>query len=300
MTSQSSFAPTTQNLAALRQAIDDADLVLIGASNGLDMAEGLNLFAPDAHFRDAYGDLAAAYGGRSILEDMFLSASNVARSWEWNARFAQEEWLNYQAGPVMAPLRDLVGDKDCFVVSCNIDGHFSKAGFDEDLVLETEGSVRQMVCSAGCSDERYSTQEVVPPINEASYQAAAQGRDIDEALIPRCPHCGAPLICAVDEGRLQHPDSQAKEQVRRLQELVARHRGDNVVVLELGVGLRNGVVKHVLKQAALGTMPSGDQSRLTYGIFNYNQVVVPPEFASRTIGVSGDMAQAFHTMEQLS
>ena len=41
-------------------ALSEADLVIIGASNGLDMAEGLNLFCADAHFREAYGDLAQA------------------------------------------------------------------------------------------------------------------------------------------------------------------------------------------------------------------------------------------------
>ena len=38
------------------QALAEADLIIIGASNGLDMAEGLNLFYADAHFQEAYGD----------------------------------------------------------------------------------------------------------------------------------------------------------------------------------------------------------------------------------------------------
>lgn len=44
------------------QALAEADLIIIGASNGLDMAEGLNLFYADAHFQEAYGDLAQADG----------------------------------------------------------------------------------------------------------------------------------------------------------------------------------------------------------------------------------------------
>ena len=34
------------------RALAEADLIVIGASNGLDMAEGLNLFCADAHFRE--------------------------------------------------------------------------------------------------------------------------------------------------------------------------------------------------------------------------------------------------------
>ena len=32
------------------RALAEADLIVIGASNGLDMAEGLNLFRADEHF----------------------------------------------------------------------------------------------------------------------------------------------------------------------------------------------------------------------------------------------------------
>ena len=52
----------TAKAVRIGRALAEADLVIIGASNGLDMAEGLNLFSADAHFREAYGDLAQADG----------------------------------------------------------------------------------------------------------------------------------------------------------------------------------------------------------------------------------------------
>lgn len=48
----------TAKAVRIGKALSEADLVIIGASNGLDMAEGLNLFCADAHFWEAYGDLA--------------------------------------------------------------------------------------------------------------------------------------------------------------------------------------------------------------------------------------------------
>lgn len=48
----------TAKAVRIGRALAEADLVIIGASNGLDMAEGLNLFCADAHFQEAYGDLA--------------------------------------------------------------------------------------------------------------------------------------------------------------------------------------------------------------------------------------------------
>lgn len=52
----------TMKAARIGRALAEADLVIIGASNGLDMAEGLNLFCADTHFREAYGDLAQTDG----------------------------------------------------------------------------------------------------------------------------------------------------------------------------------------------------------------------------------------------
>ena len=60
----------TAKAVRIGRALAEADLVIIGASNGLDMAEGLNLFCADAHFQEAYGDLAQADGIGCILQGL--------------------------------------------------------------------------------------------------------------------------------------------------------------------------------------------------------------------------------------
>lgn len=276
------------DLRRIRTALDDADLVLIGASNGLDMAEGLNVFASDDHFRMTYGDLADTMGASCILEGMHLSQGDLAQAWAWQARFARAEWLDYAPGRVMRPLRALVGNKDHFVLTCNMDARFSRAGFDEDLVLETEGTVSKLVCAAGCSDELYPAEEPVRAIDASTRDGLA-----DLSLVPTCPHCGIPLVCAIDELRLRRRDAALVRQFESFQRLVAAHHGHNIVVLELGVGLRNRIIKQLLAQAVSG------EPNLTYAIFNYNQVVLPLGMESRCIGVEGDMASAFRTLEAM-
>ncbi len=283
-------------LQRVRAALEAADLVLIGASNGLDMAEGLNLFVPDAHFRDAYGDVASACGAGSILEGMYRSRGEIARLWAWYARFACREWLGYEPGPVLRPLRDFVSGADYFIVTCNIDARFERAGFDQSRVLETEGSVARMTCSAGCCDDAYPTRDVV-----RSLDASARDGLVDPELVPRCPHCGAALVCAVDEALMAHPDAATMGKLETLYRLAAEHarNGSNVVVLELGVGLRNGVVKALLAKAA-SAISRAPGANLTYAVFNYNQVVFPSSMERFCVGVEGDMAEAFRTMEAFS
>ena len=222
----------TAKAARIGRALAEADLIIIGASNGLDMAEGLNLFSADAHFREAYGDLAQADDIGCILQGLASPDAGVQR--RWAERFHQREYLEYEPGSLMNGLRRLTRHADTFVITCNIDGHFARAGFSEDRVLETEGSTRT----------------------------------------------------SIDERRLAHPDALATAQLEELERLVRIHRGGRVVILELGVGLRNGVIKRMLAQIANAC------EHATYIVFNYSQAMAP-DASCETILVDGDMAPAF-------
>lgn len=222
----------TVKAVRIGQALAEADLVIIGASNGLDMAEGLNLFCADAHFREAYGDLAQADGIGCILQGLASLDANVRR--RWAERFHQKEYVEYEPSPLMNRLRHLTEHADTFVITCNIDGHFARAGFNENSVLETEGSIRT----------------------------------------------------SIDERRLAHPDALAMAQLEELAHLVQAHRNHKVAILELGVGLCNGVIKRMLAQVA------DVCEHATYIVFNYSQAMAP-DASCETILVDGDMTPAF-------
>lgn len=222
----------TVKAARIGQALAEADLIIIGASNGLDMAEGLNLFCADSHFREAYGDLAQTDGIGCILQGLTCPDANVRR--QWAERFHQKEYLEYEPSPLMNGLRHLTEHANTFVITCNIDGHFARAGFNENRVLETEGSIHT----------------------------------------------------SIDERRLAHPDALATAQLEELSRLVRTHRNGRVAILELGVGLRNGVIKRMLAQIANAC------EHATYIVFNYSQAMAP-DTSCESILVDGDMAPAF-------
>ena len=116
----------------------------------------------------------------------------------------------------------------------DIDGHFARAGFDENRVLETEGGIRT----------------------------------------------------SIDERRLAHPDALATAQLEELERLVQAHRNGRVAILELGVGVRNGVIKRMLARVANAC------EHATYIVFNYSQALTP-DASCETILVDGDMTPAF-------
>ncbi len=223
--------------ARIGQVLAEADLIVIGASNGLDMAEGLNIFCTDAHFREAYGDLAQTDGIGCILQGLASPDANVRR--RWTERFYRKEYLEYEPSPLMNGLRHLTEHADTFVITCNVDGHFARAGFNENHMLETEGSIRT----------------------------------------------------SIDELRLAHPDALATAQLEELARLVQAHRNGRVAILELGVGLRNGIIKRMLAQVANAC------EHATYIVFNYSQAMAP-DVLCETILVDGDMALAFEEVVQ--
>ena len=63
------------------RALAEADLIVIGASNGFDMAEGINLFCADSHFQETYGDLAQTDGIDCILQGLASADANVRGRW---------------------------------------------------------------------------------------------------------------------------------------------------------------------------------------------------------------------------
>ena len=227
----------TAKAARIGRALAEADLIVIGASNGFDMSEGLNIFRDDAHFWETYGDLAQTDGFGCILQGLSCPDANARR--RWVERFHQKEYLEYEPGPLMNTLQRLTEHADTFVITCNIDGHFARAGFDESRVLETEGNTRT----------------------------------------------------SIDERRLAHPDALAAAQLEELARLVRAHRNGRVAILELGVGLRNGVIKHVLAQIA------NTCEHATYIVFNYSQAMAP-DASCEAILVDGDMAPAFEEVAQ--
>ena len=58
------------------QAIREADALLIGASNGLSIAEGYHIFANNEMFRRQFGDIQQKYGIRSVIEGCFYHYPN--------------------------------------------------------------------------------------------------------------------------------------------------------------------------------------------------------------------------------
>jgi len=64
----------------------------------------------------------------------------------------------------------------------NVDGHFQKAGLDDEHVTECHGSIHYLQCLKACTPEIWSADAFVPVVDEANCLLLNEP--------PRCPHCG--------------------------------------------------------------------------------------------------------------
>ena len=69
----------------IAEKIGKADAVLIGASNGFSISEGLHIFADNEAFEEVFGDFKRAYGIRSILMGLFAKWPSEEIKWAFSA-----------------------------------------------------------------------------------------------------------------------------------------------------------------------------------------------------------------------
>lgn len=264
-----------ENLKPAAAAIQEAEAILIGASNGLSIAEGIHLFADNREFEELFGDLKKKYGLGCILQGMGACWPSQEEKWGFWSRLIHRYCGEYKPTPVMEDLRAIVGDKDYFIITSNGECHFEMSGFAPEKIYEVEGNWLTMQCARPCQDTLYPTLEL------AEKMAAAQKEGkIPSSLIPCCPKCGGPMEIHMEGGPNFIPDTGAQ---KRMQAFLRRYHGRKLVVLELGIGWRNQLIKAPL----MGLVAREPDS--SYVTINLGEIYITDDIKARSFGLDGPL-----------
>lgn len=269
--------------------IKEADGILVGASNGLSISEGIHIFADNAAFQENFGDFREKYGFRSIIQGCFYPYPSQEEEWAFFSRMYNYFLYHDEVSPVMNHLYELIKDKNYFVVTSNIDDHFRQAGFPQERLFEIEGNCRNLQCSQSCHDQIYPGDDVLSQM--ALHQE--NGR-VPLDLIPKCPECGGPMQVhlEIDREFLRGAAWQASYQA--FQDFTQEAHGKKLVLLEFGVGSQNQLIKApFMKLTHL-------EDHATYITFNRGrELFIPEAIASKSIGIDGDIAEALQQLVQM-
>ncbi len=264
----------------IAEKIKSADAVLIGASNGLSITEGLHLFADNQAFEDVFGDLKRKYGLRCILHGMAARWPSEEEKWGFWSRLAHHYCSGYTATPVMQALKTIIGDKDYFIVTSNGECHFEMSDLAPEKIYEVEGNWLTMQCVRPCHNEIYPCFEQM----EQMAAAEANGR-IPSELVPRCPKCGGIMQVHMDDHAAFIADTVAQQ---NFQTFLDKYHGKKLVILELGIGPRNQLIKAPLMRLA---------AREPYAVYvsvNKGEIYIPSQLQSKSFGLDGDLAQVLN------
>lgn len=224
----------SDEIKRLKEALNTADAVVIGAGAGLSTAAGLTYSGE--RFKEHFADFIEKYHIPDMYSGGFYPFGSLEEYWAWWSRHIY--WNRYIDAPnlVYKDLLELVKDKDYFVLTTNVDHQFQRAGFDKKRLFYTQGDYGLFQCSEPCCQETYDNEDAVRQMIE-------QQKDmrIPSELLPVCPHCGKPMTTNLRCDNTFVEDSGWHQAAERYENFIRTRKNLRTLFLELGVGYNTPV-----------------------------------------------------------
>ncbi|KOG09545.1 NAD-dependent protein deacetylase of SIR2 family [Streptomyces viridochromogenes] len=222
----------------IRAWLEEADRVLIAAGAGLSAAAGYD-YGDTERFRELF---PALY--RLGLRSRYLLGVPLPTDMMWGYWAVHIDDIRYdpEPNPLYRKLRELVGHRDHWVMTSNVDALFARNGFEADRIFTPQGDYGRLQCAVPCSRDTWPSRPFLDAIL-ASYDRDT-GRVTDPAL-PCCPRCGADIFPNVRVGPEFVDDAHLPAGRRLVQWLDDAPTDSTLLVLEIGAGFNTpGVIRH--------------------------------------------------------
>jgi len=273
-----------EQIQRLKEALETADAVVVGAGSGLSASAGLTYSGE--RFERYFTDFIEKYHITDMYSGGFYPFESPEEYWAWWSRHICYNRYVDAPKPVYRDLLELVKDKDYFVLTTNVDHQFQRAGFDKKRLFYTQGDYGLWQCSEPCGQKTYDNEETVR-------RMVAEQRDmkVPSELVPRCPDCGRPMTM-----NLRCDDSFVEDEgwhaaAERYSEFLRRHKGLRVVFLELGVGGNTPVIIKYPFWKMTSTNPKS-----TYVCINESEAYAPWDIQERSLCIDGDIGAVIQTL----
>lgn len=211
-----------------REAILNADRILIGAGAGMGVDSGLPDFRGNEGFWNAYPPFRERGLSFYDMADPSWFHKDPAQAWGfYGHRLELYRATEPHAG--FARLLQFLLDqqKDYFVFTSNVDGHFQRSGYAKDRIVECHGSIHHLQCLVNCDGEIWPNDQTVE-IDEASFRAGGE--------LPRCRRCdGGARPNILMFGDYSWNSQRTNEQEARYRRWL-HQSSDPIVAIEFGAG----------------------------------------------------------------
>ena len=270
----------------LRNEINTADAIIIGAGAGLSTAAGFSYSGE--RLQEYFSDFVAKYGFKDMYSGGFYPFPTLEEQWAYWSRYIYiNRYMDVDNG-TYKKLFELVKDKDYFVLTTNVDHQFQKAGFDKSRLFYTQGDYGLWQCSEPCHQKTYDNEKTV----RLMYEQQKDMR-IPTELIPHCPVCGKPMSMNLRADDTFVEDEGWHKAAGRYHEFLDTHGGQHILFLELGVGMNTPVIIKYPFWKMTYANPNA-----VYACLNFGEAYVPDELKGQSICINGDIREVLNSIAE--
>lgn len=277
------------NSDLLNKTLDEADAIIVGIGSGMGAADGFKYVGP--RFEDNFGDFIEKYNWFDLFQGSVFDFESLEEEWAFFSRFVDINYLSQPLGESFVRLKDILKNRNHYIITTNADNAFEIANYDMDKVFHVQGKYNLLQCSKGCHSKRYRNDDLMREMVEKQ-----KNMEVPSNLIPYCPKCGTPM----ELNRRDHDDYMVEDwefevEKERFLDYLHNHIDQKILFLELGVGyMAPQIIKHPFQQL-VGKHPN--TMYMTVNIKNYN---IPNQIRDRTIWVNQDIHELLkNTLRQV-
>lgn len=289
------------NTKRLREAIDSADSIVVGAGAGLSTSAGFTYSGE--RFMEYFRDFFDRYGITDMYSGGFYPFPEPEIKWAWWSRHIYFNRFVTAPKPVYSDLMDLLRGKEYFVITTNVDHQFQKAGIDKTRLFYTQGDYGLFQTEDGRNHRTYDNEDIVMKMMEA--QGFIKGSNgefcipeggvtmrVPTSLIPKDPETGRPL-----KMNLRSDDTFAEDDGWALasasySDFLSRNEGKKTLYMELGVGSNTPVIIKFPFWYRTWKNP-----KAVYACLNFGETYCPKDISDRSICIDGDLADTISSLK---
>jgi NAD-dependent SIR2 family protein deacetylase len=267
----------SNDIQKLKQKIDEADSIIIGAGAGLSTSAGF--VYNGERFEKYFSDFKEKYVFSDMYAGGFYSYKTPNEFWAfWSRNIFVNRYMDAPIN-VYDNLLKIVDGKDYFVITTNVDHCFQKSGFDKKRLFYTQGDYGLFQCSVPCCKETFDNESLI--IDMIEHQ---ENMVVDDEYLPVCPHCGKPLTTNLrSDDRFVEDDGWHKA-AERYSNFIKTRANQKILFLELGVGYNTpSIIKYPFWQL------TAKNPKATYACVNFGEAVCPKEIEHQSICINDDI-----------
>lgn len=275
-----------EKIEHLKQLIESAEHIVIGAGSGLSTAAGFTYSGK--RFEENFEPFIQRYGLKDMYSAGFYPFPTQEEKWAYWSRHIYVNRYDVEKGKPYLDLLELISGKDYFVLTTNVDHQFQLCGFDPERIFATQGDYGLFQCAKACHKKLYDNEKVVREMIKEQSDCK-----IPSSLVPKCPVCGGNMEVNLRCDQYFVEDENWEEAAQRYHHYLAKNKNEKILFLELGVGGNTPVIiKYPFWEM------TSQWKKSFYVCINLNEAWAPEEIRKKSLCINGDIKEILSILKE--